>query len=637
MGSWGVLEGSFRPLPGRIRFALDRIVGDHRRASLAVSVIEAADRRSAGPPLGRWRAPSASRRLLRRALLGAALAACGGPEEAEEEASRRGAAAPLRFVEVTEEAGLEGFRHETGAVGRKWFPETMGAGAAWTDYDGDGRLDLMLVGGGRWPADGGDRVGALRLYRNLGGGGFEEATEAAGLAGIEAYGFGVWPADVDGDGDEDVFVTTLGRDLLLLNDGGVFRETAREAGLGGEARWTTAAAFFDADGDGRLDLFVGGYVDWSPQRDVFCSLDGRRKSYCTPELYRGIGGRFYRGGGDGTFVDESEARGFGGDRGKTLGAVTLDFDGDGWTDLFVANDTLADRLYHNQGGRFTEVGVTAGVAFDETGRPRGGMGVDAGVLETGVPGIAAGGGGAPGPGAAASLVVGNFSKEMIGVYRWAGDGTFADRSASSRIGRSSLLRLTFGLCLADFDLDGDLDLFAANGHVQDDVGGGGGILYRQPPQLFLNDGSGLFAEPRLAPGDALRTPLVARGAACGDFDGDGDVDLLVTENGGPARLLRNRAAQGGGASLRVRLRGPGANRDAVGYRVTAEAGGRWMEREVRGGGSYLSGSERTMTFGLGAAPGVDRLLVYGPGGLVAERRDLPAGGPVVVDLAEVSP
>jgi hypothetical protein len=521
------------------------------------------------------------------------------------------------FADITAAAGLAGFRHATGASGKKWFPETMGSGAAFLDYDGDGWLDVLLVAGGALePGEPGGP--ALALYRNTGNEGngrFVPRTREAHLEGVRAYGFGAWVADYDGDGDPDILLTTLAGNLLFRNDGGTFAEVGAEAGVRGGPSWNTAAVFFDADRDGRLDLWVGSYVAWSPQGDLLCSLDGTTKSYCTPELYTGAPGHFYHNEGDGRFAEQTERRGLGGGRGKTLGAVAFDYDGDGWPDLFVANDTEANLLYRNRGdGTFAEVGAASGVALDESGRARAGMGVDAGVVD------GEDGGSRP------SLFVGNFSKESIGVYRYAGDDLFLNRESASGIGRQSLLTLTFGLFLADLDLDGDLDLFAADGHVREEVERAQeGIFYREAPHLFLNDGRGVFADAAERLGGPLAARLLARGAAYGDVDGDGDLDLLVTENGGPAHLWRNGAAGGPGArSLRVRLDAAGGNRDGIGARLTVEAGGRRMEREVRAGASYLASSEPTATFGLGPAPRAERLRVRWPDGRTTEIRDLPA-------------
>lgn len=516
----------------------------------------------------------------------------------------------LSFTDVTDQAGLGSFRHETGAFGKKWFPETMGSGGGFLDYNGDGWLDVLLVGGGSWPAYS-DRglVPALRLYRSNGDGTFTEVTTETGLGGISGYGIGITVADYDNDGDEDVFFTTLDQNMLFRNDGDHFTEVAEQAGVVGPATWSSSALFFDANRDGHLDLFVGNYVDWSPEKDIWCSISGQ-KGYCTPEEYQGVPSRFYRNNGDGTFTDRTEVAGFGGSPGKTLGMAELDYNRDGWPDLVVANDLEPDLLYRNRGdGTFEEVGVISGIAFDEHGRARAGMGIDTGVVDsTGEE----------------TIFVGNFSNEMIGVYRHMRDGLFIDRAAISQIGRPSLKTLTFGLFLFDIDLDTDLDLFAANGHVKQEIEAvQDGVTYREPPHLFINAGDGTFEDRAPAIGGVLAEPIVARGAAYGDYDRDGDLDILITENNGPVHLWRNDTE--GGHFLRVRLEGRESSRDGLGARIVAYVDGLAMERRIRTGSSYLSQSEKTATFGLGRAERIDSLVVYWPSGRV-ERFEEVAGG-----------
>ena len=522
-------------------------------------------------------------------------------------------AAMLAFSDATTDAGLGDFRHVNGAVGQKWMPESVGAGGGFIDYDGDGWLDVLLVGGGVWQGPG---VLALRLYRNNTDGTFSEVTEEAGLGGVAAYGFGLSVADYDNDGDSDFYFTTLAHNVLFRNDGGFFTDVAEAAGVAGDATWSTSALFFDADADGHLDLYVGSYVDWSPENDIECLLEGATRSYCTPELYQGLPSRFYYNNGDGTFSDQTEAAGFLPAPGKTLGVAELDFNRDGQPDLIVANDTQPDQLYENNGdGTFTERGQLSGMAFDENGKARAGMGIDVGVVDsTGQE----------------TMFVGNFSKEMIGVFRHIGSGLFVDRAALSQIGRPSLLTLTFSLFLFDVDLDGDLDLFAANGHLQPEIEQlQEGIGYREPPHLFINRGDGVFADVSPAVGGVFATPLVARGSAFADYDRDGDLDILVAENGGPVHLWRNDL-QSGAHWLRVRLQGRQNNRDGLSSRVVAVVGTRRMERRIRTGSSYLSASEVAATFGLGAAPQVDSLLVFWPGGGVTRLAGVPADQEVEV-------
>lgn len=541
----------------------------------------------------------------------AVLQGCGRHETGYSAASTSADAASghLQFIDVTRQVGLGDFRHETGAIGAKWFPETMGGGAGFIDYDGDEWLDILLVAGGFWPdslIEQGDaesrseETAPLRLYRNTGDGTFIDVTERVGLHHIRAYGFGVVAADFDNDGDEDFYLTTLGENMLFRNDGGHFVEIGRQAGVAGPAVWSTSAIFFDADRDGHLDLYVGNYVDWSPENDVFCTVDGATKAYCQPTLYTGLSGNFYHNDGDGTFTEMTDGAGFGGAPGKTLGVAELDFNRDGWPDLVVANDTERDLLFENNGdGTFTENGVLSGIAFDSQGRATGGMGVDVGVVDdTGHE----------------SIFIGNFSNEMIGVYRHEGNGRFLDRAAVSKIGRPSLRRVTFGLFLFDADLDGRLDVFAANGNIREEAGADGGVPFRQTAQLFLNQGEGVFEVAQSSSDDALARQLVGRGAAYGDYDRDGDLDLLVVENGGGACLWQNAVQERN--ALRVRLEGAESNRDGIGAEVEIAVGKNRNRRRVRTGSSYLSQSEKTVTFGLGAAERVDSLIVRWPSGRI---------------------
>ena len=556
-----------------------------------------------------------SSRLVQAGLMIALFVSAGCGSEADEEAPEVGRrTVEIVFTDVTEESGLGRFQHETGAFGEKWFPETMGAGGGFLDYDSDGILDVLLVSGGFFSP--GEQVSppALQLYKGVGDGTFSEVTQESGLAGLKAYAFGVSVADYDNDTDADIFVTALYENFLLRNDGGVFSEVSAEAGLGGYREWSAAGVFMDANLDGWLDLYVGNYVDWTPEKDIYCTRVGDKKSYCTPEQYEGISGRFYVNLGDGTFEERSDD--FRGLPGKTLGAASLDYNRDGWPDLIVANDTQRDLLFENQrDGTFIEKGIISGIAVDETGRARAGMGLDVGVVdETG----------------RETVFVGHFSGEMVGVYRHAGSGIFIERAAVSQIGRPSLPTLTFGLLLADFDLDGDLDLLTANGHITEDIGEvEEGITFRQRTQLYVNEGSGLFSE--IEPSGALAELMVARGAAWADYDMDGDPDVLISENGGPARLWRNDTQPGN--SLTVKLTGSSSNRDGIGSRVRVKTDQGWQERYVRGGASYLSQNQQWPLFGLGLSAVADSLVVYWPDGTLTVREAVPAG---VIKLTEES-
>jgi enediyne biosynthesis protein E4 len=511
------------------------------------------------------------------------------------------AAAPLTFADVTTAAGIR-FTHTNGAFGQKYLPETMGSGAIVFDADNDGDQDLFFANGKGWP--GHPPANALpAFYKNNGTGGFVESTSAAGLA-VSLYGMGGAAADYDNDGDADLFLTALGGNRLFRNNGaGVFTDVTAAAGLAGSTAFGTSAAFFDYDKDGVLDLYVVNYVQWSVATDIRCSLDGKTKSYCTPEAYKGASPILYKGGKDGRFTDVTKAAGLLDPAAKALGIALLDYDGDGWLDLFVANDTRPNRLYRNTGkGTFTDEAVTAGVAFNDAGVPRAGMGTDAADYD---------GSGRP------SLVVGNFSNEMIALYHNEGGGLFIDEAPGQTVGQTSMLTLTFACLFFDADLDGRPDLFAANGHVADDINAvQPKIKYAQPAHLFRNLGQKRFEAITDKAGPALQKPVVARGAAYLDADRDGDLDLVVTENNGPARLLRN---EGGNRQrwLRVTLQGTKSNRSAIGAIVTATLPGgakRWAM--VKTGSSYLSQSELPLTFGLGAEARVTGLEVRWPSGQV---------------------
>ncbi len=529
---------------------------------------------------------------------------CSGPEPAGEPAARSESTdrAMPAFTDVTVEAGLGEFRHDNGAFGKMWYPEQMGAGGGFMDYDGDGWVDILLVGGGVWPGTTDRDVRGLWLYRNEGDGTFSLKTEEAGLGDISAYGIGIVAADYDNDGDQDFYFTTLRENMLFRNDGGVFTEVGKAARVAGEPIWSSSALFFDADRDSWLDLYVGNYTVWTPELDKWCSLDGVNKSYCPPDHYEGIPSSFYRNNGDGTFTDMTEAAGFLGAPGKSLGVAEMDFNQDGWSDFAVSNDGEGDLLYENNGdGTFTEKGMITGMAYGERGEARAGMGIDAGVVDNS---------------GETSIFVGHFSNEMIGVFRYTRQGWFVDRAAVSKIGHASRLNLTFSVLLLDVDFDGDLDLLAANGHVYPFAAQvQEGLSYRQPAKLFLNRGDGTFEELDQAVGGVFAQPMVARGSAYADFDRDGDLDILFTENDGPAHLWRNDLKDA--HFLRVRLEGRRSNRDGIGSRIVAVIGNQRMERRIRTGSGYLTQSEKIATFGLGAATRLDSLQVYWPSGQVA--------------------
>lgn len=490
---------------------------------------------------------------------------------------------PIEFTDVTTQAGIR-FKHNSGAFGKKYLPETIGAGGAFLDYDNDGWQDILLVNSMDWPENK-KRKSFLALYRNNKEGTFTDVTHQAGL-GIEMYGIGVAIADYDNDGNVDVYITCVGPNHLFRNlGGGRFADVTRKAGVG-DPGFSTAAAWFDYDNDGKLDLFVGNYVEWSVQTDQLCTLDGKNKSYCTPQTYKGQSATLYRNRGNGAFENATERAGLNEPAGKTLGVSLLDFDNDGWLDLFVANDTEPNKLYrNNHNGTFTDNAVIAGVAFSEAGTARAGMGVDAADYD--------------GSGRQ-SIVIGNFTNESMALYHNDGSGLFTDEAATSGIGKMSAQSLTFACFFFDYNLDGLVDIFANNGHVSDDISVvQPNVKYAQPPHLFRNKGKRKFEEVTGKLGRALDRAIVGRGAAYGDFDNDGDLDLLVTTNNGPARLLRNENANQNDL-LRVRTIGARTNRDGIGAKIRVKTSeGRNVFGMVRTGSSYCSQSELPLTFGLG--------------------------------------
>ena len=527
--------------------------------------------------------------------IAAALAIC-----ALDAQQRAAAGTTPTFADVTSAAGIR-FRHNSGAFGRKYLPETMGSGGAFFDADGDGWQDVLLVNSQPWPGRPASASAIHALYRNNQNGTFTDITSRSGL-GVPMYGLGAAAADYDNDGHQDVYITGLGGNRLFRGvGGGRFEDVTARTGTAASG-FSTCAVWFDYDNDGRLDLFVCRYVEWSIATDLHCTLDGKTKSYCTPESYKGQSPMLLRNDATGRFQDVTEEAGLYDPASKALGATLIDYDNDGRIDLFVANDTQPNRLYRNEGNKkFADVAVPAGVAFNEAGVARAGMGTDAADYD--------------GSGRA-SLVIGNFSNEMMSLYTNEGNGLFIDEAPTSTIGRNSLLTLTFGCFFFDYDLDGLPDIFAANGHVADDVQRvQPRVSYAQLPHLFRNAGARRFEEVTARAGAALQTPMVARGAAYADYDLDGDPDLLVTTNNGPAKLLRNDG--GANSALRITLRGTTSNRDGIGARITAQmADGTRRWQMVKTGSSYLSQSELPVTFGLGRASGVQQVEIRWPGGRV---------------------
>jgi enediyne biosynthesis protein E4 len=490
---------------------------------------------------------------------------------------------PIEFTDVTTQAGIH-FKHNTGAFGKKYLPETMGSGVCIIDYDNDGWQDILLINSMDWP---GHKTGKSlpALYHNNKDGTFTDVTREAGLA-IEMYGLGCAVGDFDNDGYDDIYITTVGSNHLFRNLGnGKFADVTAKSGVA-DPGFSASAVWFDYDNDGKLDLFVAHYVEWSIDTDQYCSLDNKNKSYCTPQRFKGESSSLFHNRGDGTFENVTKKAGLYDPTSKALGVALIDYDNDGWLDLFVSNDTEPNKLYHNNhNGTFTDVAVASGVAYGEAGTARAGMGTDAADYDnSGWPG----------------LVVGDFTNEGIALYHNDGSGLFTDQAPASGIAQMSTKSLTFGALFFDFDLDGLPDILAINGHVSDDISVvQPTVKYAEPPQLFHNLGKTHFEEMTNKVGSAFPRPIVGRAAAYLDFDNDGDLDLVITANNGAARLLRNDNGNQNDF-LRIKTVGTRSNRDGIGAKVTVKtAGGTRLSAMVKSGSSYLSQSELPLTFGLG--------------------------------------
>lgn len=490
---------------------------------------------------------------------------------------------PIQFTDVTAEAGIH-FKYNNGAFGKKYLPETMGPGACFLDYDNDGWQDILLINSTDWPGHQ-TRKSFSALYHNNHDGTFTDVTRAAGLA-FEGYGLGCAAADYDNDGNVDIYITAVGANHLFRNLGnGKFADVTAKAGVA-DPGFSTSAVWFDYDNDGKLDLFVAHYIEWSIQRDQYCTLDGKNKSYCTPQAYKGESSTLFRNKGNGTFENVTQRAGLHDPSSKSLGIALLDYDNDGWLDLFVSNDTEPNKLYHNNhNGTFTDEAVAVGVAYGDAGTVRAGMGTDAADYDNS---------------GWQSLVIGNFTNEGMALYHNDGSGLFTDVAGASGISRMSVQSLTFGSFFFDYDLDGLPDILAVNGHVADDINiVQPKVKYAQPPHLFRNRGKSKFEEVTAQLGRALQQPIVGRGAAYADFDNDGDLDLLLTANNGPVRLLRNDNGNQNDV-LRVKTVGTRSNRDGIGAKVTLKTSkGVRLFQMVKTGSSYLSQSELPLTFGLG--------------------------------------
>ena len=509
-------------------------------------------------------------------------------------------AGPVLFRDVAIESGVA-FTHTNGASPAKHIVETMGSGGLLFDYDGDGWLDVFLVDGGSVVDAGAAARARSRLFHNRGDGTFDDVTAASKIE-HHAYGMGGCAADYDNDGHADLYLTNFGTNQLYRNNGdGTFADATKAAGVGGSAL-STSCAFADIDNDGRLDLFVTNYVD--PEDNSKACGDSRVRAYCRPDVYKGAASVLYRNNGDGTFSDVTRASGVYRTDGKGLGVVFGDYDDDGRADFFVANDLVPNFLYHNEGrGLFREVALSAGVAVASDGRARAGMGTDFADYD--------------GDGRL-DLVVTNFEMETHNLYKNLGGGLFADATLSSGMAAATLRFLGFGAVFLDYDNDGSLDLAIANGHVLDNTSHfQSASRYAQRKLLLRNDGRGRFADVAMGAGTGFALERVSRSLVAGDIDNDGDLDLLVTNNGQAANLLRNEGGNRGNAVL-VQLAGRESNRDGIGARIRATVGGRSQVREIKAGSSYLGQNDRRAHFGVGAAREIERLEVRWPSG----RRDV---------------
>jgi hypothetical protein len=516
------------------------------------------------------------------------------------------------FTDITERAGIR-FVHHNGAAGDKWYPELFGGGVAVLDIDGDGWPDLLFVNGKDWRPGG--RRALHGLYRNNRDGTFRDVFAGSGLEAVDAYALGATVADYDNDGRDDIFLTTVTGGRLFHNEGnGRFTDATEQAGIR-NSDFAVSAAWLDYDRDGLVDLFIGNYVQWSPATEVTCSQRGVR-GYCGPDAYKPVAPKLYRNLGGGRFEGVTARAGLDHATDKAMGVAVLDYNMDGWPDIFIGSDRVPSKLYRNDGhGRFVEDGVRAGVALSENGAARANMGVDAADYDRS---------GRP------HLVVGNFLNEMLGLYHNENGAVFVDVAPRSEVGRASLLSVTWAVFFLDYDLDGFPDIFAANGGTDESQGMDARARLSQPPLLLRNRGNGTFENVTAALGAAFSRPIMARGAAYADFDGDGDIDLAVATLDGPAYLLRN---DGGNRQnwLRVRTIGSRTNRSGIGavVRLTSASGTQWQM--VRSGSSYASQSELTLTFGLGRDTRVSKVEVEWPSGTTQTFADLAPNQLVAID------
>jgi hypothetical protein len=528
---------------------------------------------------------------------------------------------PVTFLDVARSSGIT-FQHDNAASSEKYLIETMGSGCGWIDYDQNGLLDLYLVNGAATRLYTPKHALRSALYRNNGDGTFTDVTEKAGVGAKGLFGMGVAVGDYDNDGFPDLVVLGYGRSILYHNNGdGTFTDVTQRAGVANPGRWASSAAWFDYDNDGRLDLVIANYIDWSPERNFWCGDHGPgMRSYCHPDDYHGQPPTLYHNNGDGTFTDVSKSSGVGAKPGNGLGVLTFDYDNDGWQDIFIANDSMPNFLFHNnRDGTFREVGYEAGVAVSMDGVAEAGMGVDA--ADT------AGNG-------RMDLIVTHLDMQLARFYRNLGDGSFDDATLRSKIAYATFHMSGFGARFMDYDNDGARDIFMANGHVLDNIARyHADVQYAEPKLMFRNVGRGIFENVSDKLGPDFQMPRVSRGAAIADFDNDGDLDILVNNNGGAPQLLRN---DGGNANhwLEILLIGTKSNRDGVGARVKVTAGDLVLFDQRKGGMSYQSTQDPRIHFGLGQQDHIDAIEIIWPSGAITRLASLRSDQIIAVKEGE---
>ncbi len=526
----------------------------------------------------------------------------------------------VAFSEITKKSGLGKFHYDNGSYGEYFFPEIMGGGVAFIDYNGDAYQDILIVKGGSMKEGDEAHLDGLALYKNVGGAYFENVSKSMDLKDIHTYGFGFTVGDYDNDGDNDFFLASLGNNLLFRNDGNKFTDVSKESGVGKDSVWSACGLFVDADRDGWLDIFVGNYAKWSRRKDrsLFCTVDGKNDDYCSPDMYEGEPCFFYHNNGDGTFTEEAKIRGLHNPvPTKTLGVVELDYNDDGWPDLFMANDAVPDMLFENLGnGRFKEVGMALGVYFGVDGSPTAGMGVAVGDVRND---------------GSHNIFVGNFSDKMMTVFRYTEYGVFESDTEYTQIGRQTINSLNFGLSLFDAELDGDLDIFAANGHVFL----GAGVKEKntsllQRPHFFINNGKGIFTDIVSQSPTFFKDSLLARSTATADIDMDGDLDLIITDNTGPVYLMQNDSKKGN--VLKILLKGIHGNTNAIGAKIIINYGDSLRQtRYVKSSDSYLSQSEFPVTFGLADELWVHSIRINWPSGKESNFQDVEANQFILIE------